>query len=247
MTRRDLFMSIIFTAVIPLFLVGNGIREMSNLIKSEHISEREIFYNTLDTSGGSVTSTTLILLILIPMVVVVFEYIKGDDRVNCVVRHKNRDTYTKSLIVDGIKYSVCVVLLMEILKIFSLVFFLGLQIIASKTLGIYLLIDIFASFLFYFRAISIYLLCKAKLSNKNISIIVTVLVYFTECVIFNYVLYQTELLPAFTLMISFYAILGGINPVLSAVWMCVSLFMNIVLALLLIIEMRGKDILSFEK
>ena len=39
MTRHELFRSIIFTAVVPLLVAGNGIRGMYVLINSEHISE----------------------------------------------------------------------------------------------------------------------------------------------------------------------------------------------------------------
>lgn len=247
MTRHELFRSIIFTAVVPLLVAGNGIRGMYVLINSEHISEREIFYNLIHTSNGELGSTALMLLIFAPMVMIVFEHIKGDDRLDCVVRHRNRDSYTKSLIADGVKYSACVVVLMETLKVFSLILFLGLKIIVSKILLFYLLLDTLVSFLFYFRVINIYLLCKAKFSSRNISIIITVLVYFIEYVIFFYVFYETELLPAYTLIIPFAAVFQGINPVLMVGEICVSLIMNIMFALLLIVEMRRKDILSFEK
>ena len=247
MTRRELFRCTLYTAVIPILVLGNSIRSIYSLIKREDISDREILINLLEPVSDELTSVALILLIFAPMTVLVFEHIKGDDRVDRLFRYRDRDSYTKSLIADEIKYSIMVVVIMEVLKILSLVLFLGLRIMTSKEVLVYLSLDIFMCFLFYFRVVSVYLLCKAKFPNRIVSIITTVFIYFVEYVGFYYVFYETEWLPAYTLIIPFNTVFKGITPVMTVVWFCVSLIMDVILALLLIITMRGKDILRFEK
>ena len=247
MTRRELLRCILYTAIIPIVVLGNSIRVTYLEIKQEHISDKEILNNLIEPVSEGLALVPLILLIFSSMTVLVFEYIKGDDRVDRLLRYRDRDSYTRSLIVDGLKYSLCVVMIMEILKILSLILFLGLRIMASKEVLVYIFLDTFMCFLFYFRVISVYLLCKTEFSNRIVSIITTVFIYFVEYIIFYYVLYETEWLPAYTLMISFDTVFRGVNPVMAVVWFCVSLIIDVILALLLIIKMRGKDILSFEK
>ena len=69
MTRRELFRCTLYTAVIPILVLGNSIRSIYSLIKREHISDREILINLLEPVSDELTSVALILLIFAPMTV----------------------------------------------------------------------------------------------------------------------------------------------------------------------------------
>ena len=59
MTRRELFRCTLYTAVIPILVLGNSIRSIYSLIKREHISDREILINLLEPVSDELTSVAL--------------------------------------------------------------------------------------------------------------------------------------------------------------------------------------------
>ena len=71
MTRRELLRCILYTAIIPIVVLGNSIRVTYLEIKQEHISDKEILNNLIEPVSEGLALVPLILLIFSSMTVLV--------------------------------------------------------------------------------------------------------------------------------------------------------------------------------
>lgn len=228
--------------VIMLFLVFDwmivNIPLISNLINSGKFTEEQIFLeiNGMNFEG----SNKLSVIYIIPFVLILYFFFKGDNTVN-IVRFPSRTYFVKNKLVDIVTIALLFSIIHEVINVAANYLNFSLGTMIKYDFFLYSLINILVIVLYYFRVGLVFFVFQTL--TRKFAVIFTILLYCIEYfVLGQYFFYYSWLPNKDSVVLS--GLMIGVLSGFDVGLICIrGLGMNLLLSMLGISIYKRKDIL----
>ena len=246
MGRYNFRMSIAASLVVPFVFFVVSIIDINTLVRSEAPSSEGIMRTILDFSGG-LASYVICMLLFLPAILVTSEHAGIGGTSWELVRYKNRDTYTGTVIRELLYFTTAFTVIVEALQLTLLLVFTDTETILSAGVIRYGIMTLVVGITFYYRALILYRIAKCITNQKALGMAITIGIYFMEYVLYTYIRYQSPIFPCYILTIPFRVLTGEVSMLSGSVYILVSIIANVAITLWLLVCIRGKDVIEHEK
>ena len=200
----------------------------------------------LDFSGG-LASYVICMLLFLPTILVTSEHAGIGGNSWELVRYKNRDTYTGTVVRELLHFTTVFTVIVEALQLILLLAFTDTAIILSAGVIWYGIMALVVGITFYYRALILYRIAKCITNQKALGMAITIGIYFMEYVLYTYIRYQSPVFPCYILKIPFRVLTGEVSMLSGSMYILVSIIANVAITLWLLVCIRGKDVIEHEK